>query len=268
MLTVSKTRYYSWLKQPVGKHERRIKQPDELIKHIFYEHKRRYGSTRIYQELKARGESCTREFVSKRMVVHGLMPKAKRKFKATTDSNHSKGYAPNLLEQDFSAEEPNKKWLSDITYIPTKEGWLYLCVFIDLYSRTVIGWSMSNCLKSTLAEDALTMALFKRGFPKDVIIHTDRGIQYCSEAYQCLLRKCQLICSMSAKGCCYDNAAMESFFHTLKVELIHDEDYKTREEAKTSIVEYVECYYNRKRRHSTIGYITPLQFEINSGYAA
>jgi len=140
--------------------------------------------------------------------------------------------------------------------------------FIDLFSRSVIGWSMSNRLKSTLAEDALTMALFRRQFPKDVITHTDRGIQYCPESYQKLLKEHQLICSMSAKGCCYDNAAMESFFHTLKVELVHDENYKTRGEAKTSIVEYIECYYNRKRRHSTIGYVTPIEFEMTFGYAA
>lgn len=138
-----------------------------------------------------------------------------------------------------------------------------MCAFIDLYSRKVIGWSMSERLKSTLVEDALLMSLFRRGLPKYVITHSDRGVQYCSYAYQCLLNQHQLICSMSAKGYCYDNAAMESFFHTLKVELTHDENYQTREEAKTSIVEYIECYYNRKRRHSTIGYKTPIQFEQN-----
>ena len=202
------------------------------------------------------------------MKANNLIPKARRKFKVTTDSNHNKPFAPNRLAQDFSATKVNQKWVTDITYIPTQEGWLYLCVYLDLYSRTTIGWSMSNRLKSTLVEDALMMSLFRRGFPRNVIVHSDRGIQYCADAYQKLIKQQHLICSMSAKGCCYDNASAESFFHTLKVELIHDECYKTREEAKTSIVEYIECYYNRKRRHSSIGYKTPIQFEQETSYAA
>ena len=268
MLEVSTSRYYAWLQQPVGKRQQRDEYMDELIKQIFYEHSCRYGSTRICEELKARGECCTREYVSARMVTNGLIPKAKRKFKVTTDSNHSKPVADNLLDQDFSASRPNEKWISDITYIPTSEGWLYLCVFIDLYSRAVIGWSMGSRMQSSLVEDALTMALFKRGFPSGVITHTDRGSQYCSDSYQNLLRENGLICSMSGKGCCYDNAAMESFFHTLKVELVHDENYQTREEAKTSLVEYIECYYNRKRRHSSIGYKIPVKFEEKVIHAA
>ena len=196
------------------------------------------------------------------------MAKARKKFKVTTDSNHKKPVADNLLNQDFSASTPDEKWVTDITYIPTNEGWLYLCVFIDLYSRAVIGWSMSNRMRASLVESTLKMALFTRGFPANVIAHSDRGSQYCSETYQKLLSENKLICSMSGKGCCYDNAAMESFFHTLKVELVHDENYRTREEAKTSIVEYIECYYNRKRRHSSIGYKTPIQFEEELNQAA
>lgn len=177
------------------------------------------------------------------------------------DMNHNKQVAPNLLAQDFSATGPNQKWVSDITYIPTSEGWLYLCVFIDLFSRSVIGWSMSSRLKANLVTDALTMALFRRKFPNKVIVHSDRGSQYCSDKYQKLLNINSLICSMSATGCCYDNAAMESFFHTLKVELVHGENYRSKNEASSSIAYYIEAYYNRKRRHSAINYNIPLLYE-------
>jgi putative transposase len=232
-----------------------------MIKRIFYEHKCRYGSTRIFYELKSRGIPCTRKKISERMKYMYLIPKAKRKFKVTTDSNHNKPIAKNLLQQNFTDNKPNEKWLTDITYIPTQEGWLYLCVYIDLYSRSIIGWSMSDRLKSNLVEDALIMALFRRKFPQGVLVHSDRGVQYCSGTYQKLLKNNGLICSMSSTGCCYDNAAMESFFHTLKVELVHDENYKTREIARLSIAEYIECYYNRKRRHSAISYMTPEEYD-------
>jgi putative transposase len=232
-----------------------------MIKNIFFEHKQRYGSTRIFEELKSRGIPCTRPRIAERMHAMGLVAKARRKFKVTTDSNHSKPVAENIIKQNFQADNPNEKWLTDITYIPTQEGWLYLCVFIDLHSRAVIGWSMDQRMKSSLIENALTMALFRRKFPQGVIVHSDKGSQYCSNTYQAMLKANGLICSMSGVGCCYDNAAMESFFHTLKVELVHDENYKTREKAKSSIVEYMECYYNRKRRHSAINYMIPEQFE-------
>lgn len=232
-----------------------------MINIVFYEHKNRYGSTRITKELKMRGIKCTRAMVAQRMLQMNLIPKAKRKFKVTTDSQHKYPVAPNILQQNFTAGYSNEKWLTDITYIPTKEGWLYLCVFMDLYSRSIVGWSMSERLKSSLVEDALTMALFKRRFPQKVIVHSDRGSQYCSIGYQKLLIDNGLVCSMSSVGCCYDNAAMESFFHSLKVELVHDENYETREIAKSSIVDYIECYYNRKRRHSAINYMIPAEFD-------
>jgi len=194
-----------------------------MIKIIFNEHKSRYGSTPIFHELKARGIPCTRAKVAELMNNMNLIAKARKKYKVTTDSNNNKQIAPNLLDQDFSAAEPNKKWVSDITYIPTSEGWLYLCVFIDLFSRSVIGWSMSSRLKANLVTDALTMALFRRKFLSKVIVHSDRGSQYCSNKYQKLLDTNSLICSMSATGCCYDHATMESFFHTLKVEFWYTE---------------------------------------------
>jgi len=239
---------------------------DELIKSIFEEHYGRYGSRRILVELKSRGISCTRAKVVERMKALNLVAKATKKFKVTTNSNHGKPVAENILKQDFSATKPNQKWVSDITYIQTAEGWLYLCVFIDLYSRLVIGWSMSHRMDSKLIENALVMALFKRKFPKGVIVHSDRGSQYCSRSYQKLLAANGLICSMSSVGCCYDNAACESFFHTLKVEMIYWENYLTRVVAKTSVVEYIECYYNRKRRHSTINYMSPADLEKMGGF--
>jgi len=261
ILEVPKSIYYVWLNTPFSKRQKQTEDLDAMIQTIFDEHKSRYGSTRITIELKARGIPCTRLRVSERMRALNLVPKAKRKFKVTTDSNHKKPVAENILQQDFIATRPNQKWLTDITYIQTQEGWLYLCVFLDLYSRTIVGWSMSDSLRASIVEDALAMALFRRKFPSGVIVHSDRGVQYCSNGYQELLSLNSLVCSMSAKGCCYDNAAMESFFHTLKVELVHDERYQTREIAKTSIVEYIECYYNSKRRHSAINYTSPAEFE-------
>lgn len=233
-----------------------------MINDIFYEHQCRYGSMRIFSELKKRGVPCTRNMVAKRMEQLDLVAKARRKFKVTTNSEHKMAVANNILQQDFKAINPNEKWVTDITYIETKEGWLYLCVYIDLYSRAVVGWSMGDNMKTELVLNALRMALFKRGFPAGIITHSDRGAQYCSRDYQTMLSEHELICSMSSAGCCYDNAVAESFFHTLKVELVHDEVYETREKAKTSIVEYIECYYNRKRMHSSIGFMSPAQFEL------
>ena len=261
ILQISKSKYYNWLKKPDGKHQQRMRKLDLMIKSIFIEHKERYGSTRIYHELKARGIACTRNTISTRMQSMNLIAKARKKFKVTTDSNHNLRVASNVLEQDFNATSPNKKWVTDISYIPTKEGWLYLCVFLDLYSRSVIGWSMQDTLQSKLVTDALTMSLFRRKFPSNVVVHSDRGSQYCSKKYQYLLMKNKLTCSMSGKGSCYDNAPAESFFHSLKVELVHGNKYKTKQEAKSSIASYIECYYNKKRRHSGINYCIPEEYE-------
>ena len=261
-LDVSSSNYYRWCHQPLSLREQNRNNHDRLITQIFDEHLARYGAVRIAQELlETHGIQLKRQTVSKHMARLGLVPKARRKFKVTTDSNHKKPIAPNLLDQDFNATAPNQKWVTDITYIPTEQGWLYLCVVIDLYSRKVVGWSMSKRINRHLVCDALLMALWARKFPKDVIVHSDRGSQYCSKMYQKLIKIHGLKCSMSGKGCCYDNAACESFFGTLKVELVHDEKYKTREMAKSSIFEYIEAYYNIKRRHSTINYMTPNHFE-------
>jgi transposase InsO family protein len=195
------------------------------------------------------------------MQLLGLKAIQAKKFKVTTDSTHSKPVAPDLLEQDFRAEAPNQKWTSDITYVWTNEGWLYLAVVMDLYSRAIVGWSMNRRMTQQLVCDALSMALFRRSFPKGTILHSDRGSQYCSKRYQRLLVNNRLRCSMGRRATCYDNAVTESFFHTLKVELVHRMLYTTRRMAKVSIFEYIETYYNRQRRHSAIGHQIPIVFE-------
>ncbi len=260
-LNISTSSYYRWVHEPISKRQQSDAELDGAIAAIFKEHKSRYGSVRIHDELKDLGWKVTQPRVSKRMKLLGLHAKASRKFKATTDSNHNKEVSFNLLEQNFTALDKNHKWVTDITYIKTQEGWLYLCVIIDLFSRAVIGWSMDSRMKSDLVCSALNMALFRRNFPNGVIIHSDKGSQFCSKQYQDIIKNNWLLSSMSGKGCCYDNAACESFFGTLKVELVHDENYKTREQAKSSIFEYIEAYYNTKRKHSTINYMTPNQFE-------
>lgn len=261
VLSLSTSSYYRWLHEPISKRQQNDADLDQAIIEIFNEHKSRYGSVRIYDTLKDNGWKVTQARVSKRMKALGLQAKASRKFKVTTDSNHNKEVADNLLDQNFNALDANHKWVTDITYIPTQEGWLYLCVIIDIFSRAVIGWSMDSRMKADLVCSALNMALFRRDFPSGVIVHSDKGSQYCSEMFQKVIKDNWLLSSMSSKGCCYDNAACESFFGTLKVELVHDENYKTREEAKSSIFEYIEAYYNTKRKHSTINYMTPNQFE-------
>jgi transposase InsO family protein len=195
------------------------------------------------------------------MRANGLRGRAARKYKATTNSRHSLPVAPNLLEQDFGADKPDQKWVSDITYIWTDEGWLYLAVVLELYSRRVIGWAIDGRMTATLVCDALTMALWNRKIPSGVVVHSDRGSQYCSAAYQKLFHEHQLVCSMSKKGDCYDNAAMESWNHSFKVEAVHGERFKTRSEAKCHVFEYIEVYYNRKRLHSKLGYLSPVAFE-------
>jgi transposase InsO family protein len=262
MFGLSKSSYYRWLQKPIGKRESHRCKVDQLVIKVFNEHKGRYGSCRISQEIRVvHNLSVKRQYIAKRMQALGLVAKARRKFNATTDSKHNLPIAKNLLKQNFVANAPNEKWVTDITYIRTQQGWLYLCVIIDLFSRSVIGWSMSKRINKQLVCNALSMALWRRQFPTNVIVHSDRGSQYCSKQYQKLLKQNQLICSMSGKGCCYDNAACESFFHSLKVELVHDENYQSRQEAKLSIFEYINVYYNRKRRHSAIKYMTPEQFE-------
>ena len=264
VLCVARSGYYDWLKRPESTRAVSNRTLDRQIRRIFADHKQRYGAPRIADELHDQGLRCSKNRVARRMKELGLRGIQAKKFKVTTDSNHTKPVAPDLLGQDFTAGRSNQKWVSDITYLWTDEGWLYLAVVMDLYSRAVVGWAMNRRMTQQLVIDALTMALFRRGFPKGTILHSDRGSQYCSAAYQKLIRDKKLRCSMGRRANCYDNAAMESFFHTLKVEQVHRQRYRTRAAAKTAVFEYVEVYYNRKRKHSAIGHQIPMMFEQRS----
>lgn len=261
VLEVSRGGYYSWLTDVPKKRIIANTNLDKAIINVYVANKGRYGAPRIKKELNATGIGCSKNRVARRLKKLDIKAIAKRKFRVTTDSNHNLPTANNLLNRDFYAANINKKWLTDISYVPTKEGWLYLAVVLDLYSRAVIGWAMSTKINKKLVCDALLMALWRRNFPKKVLIHSDRGSQYCSLEYQKLLKKYELICSMSRKGNCWDNAPMESFFHTLKVELVHNNIYNTRQEAQLSIFEYIEVYYNKIRRHSAVDLQAPLVFE-------
>jgi putative transposase len=268
LLSIERSGYYAWLNKKPGKREEANKLLDVQIKAVFNQHQSRYGSPRLTDELKDSGESCSKNRVAKRLKALGLRAKGKKKFRHTTDSNHHLPIAPNVLNRAFKAQAPNLKWCGDITYIWTAEGWLYLATVIDLYSRKIIGWSLQSTMHKQLVMDAMEMALNRRDFPKGVLFHSDRGSQYCSEDYQKLLKLYGLESSMSRKGNCWDNAVAESFFHSIKTELICHERYLTRDSAKESIFQYIEVYYNRLRRHSTIGSISPERFESQYGKLA
>ena len=264
VLRVSRSGYYDWRKNGFKLSSRALKQQfrDVKIKELFEDSKGRYGATRIQKDLIEDGSPASIKTISDSMRRQQLIPKAAKKLKVTTDSDHQLPIADNLLERDFRSDAPNKKWVQDITYLWTSEGWLYLAVVIDLYSRAVVGWSMDKRMKASLVTDALTMAMFRRGMPKDVIIHSDRGSQYCSHAYRDLARDHDFKVSMSRKGDCWDNAVAESFFHSLKVEAIQFEPVMTRAEMRQTVFEYIDIDYNRKRRHSAIGYTSPFNFEL------
>jgi len=261
LLSVSTSGYYDWFKRLPSLQNQENTQLAQKIKDIFEQEKGRPGAMRITKRLKYEGNSVGRHRVAKIMRILGLRARAAKKFKATTNSNHKLPVAPNLLQQYFEASKPNEKYVTDITYIWTDEGWLYLATVMDLYSRMLVGWALSERMTSTLVIDALKMALWRRGMPQSVIVHSDRGSQYCSNDYQKLLAHHHLICSMSKRGDCYDNAAMESWNHSFKVEAIHGEKFPTRAKAKNHVFEYIEVYYNRKRLHSKLGYLSPLNFE-------
>jgi len=263
VLRVSRGGFYAWRRRQVvpSPREQRRQHMDGLVKEAFDTRKGRSGSPGLTRDLADDGHRVNRKTVAASIQRQGLRARAARKFKATTNSNHNLPVAPNLLQQDFTATTSNQKYVGDITYLWTNEGWLYLAVVIDLYSRPVAGWAMSERMTAQLVCDALQMALWRRRMPTGVIVHTDRGSQYCSGAYQVLIRQHGLLCSMSAKGNCYDNAHAESFFQTLKVGAIHGERFATREEIRQTVFEYIEVDYNRTRRHSANGYISPEAFE-------
>jgi transposase InsO family protein len=231
------------------------------IRAEFKASKNTYGRDRMKLALRDKGILCGRNRVVRLMKKDGLKPRQVKKFKATTNSNHSLPVSENLLNRDFTADRPNSKWVADITYVRTREGWLYLAVVIDLYSRFVVGWAMSERMTRGLAMDALKMAIWRRKPGRGLLHHSDRGVQYASHDYQALLKQHGIICSMSRKGNCWDNAVAESFFHTLKTELVYHGNYETRREAKQEIFEYMEVFYNRRRLHSALGYKNPSDFE-------
>ncbi len=260
-LSVSRSGYDHWKRRKPSVRAQENAALDVKIHAVFHAQRGRAGAPRIARALHDQGIPVSKHRVAKRMQQQGLVAKAARKFKATTNSKHSLPVAPNLLEQNFTATKPNEKWVSDITYIETREGWLYLAVVLDLSSRLVVGWAMSERMNKALVVDALKMALWRRKMPRNVIVHSDRGSQYCSHTYQRLLKKHGLVCSMSKKGDCYDNAAMESWNHSFKVESIHGQRFATRAEAMAEVFEYINIYYNRQRLHSTLGYLSPEAFE-------
>jgi putative transposase len=261
VLRVTSRGYRAWRCRPMS---RRQREDMVLLAHIREQHKlslHSYGRPRMTEELQELGIDVGHRRVGRLMRQNGIEAVRTRKYKVTTDSNHSFAIAPNLLDRDFSATAPNQKWAGDITYIWTSEGWLYLAVILDLYSRRVIGWAVSNRMKRDLAIRALDMAVALRQPPKGCIHHTDRGSQYCSHDYQKRLRKHGFLVSMSGKGNCYDNAVVETFFKTLKAELIWRTPWQTRRKVEMALFEYINGFYNPRRRHSTLGGKSPLAFE-------
>lgn len=260
-LEVSASGYYDWLNRPESA---RAKANRALLTkiNVFHQASRYiYGAPRIHRDLIACGESVSRKRVERLMRKHGIQSKMARRFVITTHSKNTLEAAPDHLQRQFSVLDRDKAWVTDTTFIETRQGWLFLAVVLDLFSRRVIGWSMGDRNNAALIQDALTMAVWRRGKVKDVIVHSDRGSTYASSMYQQQLINHQLICSMSRKGECLDNAVAESFFGTLKTEWVDDQDYKTKAEAKQSIFEYIEVFYNRQRRHSYLGYVSPVEYE-------
>jgi putative transposase len=259
-LEVSPAGYYAWRQRPTSARQQRRDILAVEIRAIHAEVKARYGSPRIHAELNARGRDCCINTVAKLMRDAGIAAKTARKFRCT-DSDHDLPVADNRLNRQFDPASPNASWVADITYIPTRAGWLYLAAVEDLYSRRVVGWSMANHLESRLVVDALEMAVQQRWPGEGLLAHSDRGSQYASEHYRQLLARNGIDCSMSRRANCWDNAPMESFFASLKKELVHGADFATRAEARGAIFEYIEVFYNTKRRHSSLGYVSPAEYE-------
>jgi len=260
VLAVSPSGYYAWRRRPVSQREMANDTLLDAIKKAHEASHGTYGSPRIYEEIKVQ-LPCSRNRVARLMTKHQISAKQKRRYKRTTKVNAAHPVAPNVLDGDFTASAPNEKWTTDITYIPTLEGWLYLAAVLDLFSRRIVGWAMSARMTGDLVRDALRMALRERRPPAGLVHHSDRGSQYTGTPYQQLLKDNQFVVSMSGTGNCYDNAPTESFFGSLKMEWVHHTVYETRAQARTDIFFYIEAFYNRQRRHSTLGYVSPAAYE-------
>ena len=266
VLEVSTSGYYDWVDRPESD---RARENRRLITHIKCHHqssRKIYGSPRIHEDLVESGECVGVNRVARLMRQAGIQSKVAKKFVITTESKHSMEPAPDRLKRQFRTSAKNIAWVCDITFIPTRQGWLFLAVILDLYSRQVIGWAMSDSNNRQLVSDALTMAIWRRGLIGNVIVHSDRGATYASNEYQQILKQHRLLCSMSRKGECLDNAVAESFFSSLKTELVDHEDYLTKQEARQSLFEYIEIFYNRQRRHSYLGYVSPVEYERRYDY--
>jgi len=262
VLQVASSGYYAWRKRPESKHAREDEALAATLKVLHRANREAYGSPRLHQEMKARGFAVSRKRIARLMQKNGLLAARPKRFRRTTDSSHGRPVAENTLNRHFHAEEPNQVWVTDITYIWTWEGWLYLAVVIDLFSRRVVGWSMAKHMRLELALDALKMALGERGPEAGSLLHhSDRGSQYASKLYRDALNQRGVACSMSRKGNCWDNAVAESFFATLKKELIDRDSWPSRREASSAITEYITLFYNAKRRHSYLGFLSPMEYE-------
>ena len=261
VLGVSRSGFYRWRSGRVTNREKSNKKLRGEIKRVQKKAKWRYGSPRVTRELRKHGINVGENRVARIMRAEGLNRRRRKKFRVTTKSDHKHAPAPNLLERQFTVAEANRAWSSDLTYVATAEGWLYVCVILDLYSRRVVGWSMSQSMATDMVLRAFWMAVNNRKPADGLIFHSDRGVQYASTAFRKVLASCRMRQSMSRKGDCWDNACAESFFGSLKGELIEDMVFPTRREAKTAIFEYIEAFYNRRRLHSTIGYCSPAEFE-------
>jgi len=261
VLNVSRSGYYEWANNTESNKAKQDKELTAIIKIIFQEGRGTYGARRIKSILSRKGVIISRRRIIRLVKEANLVCKTKRKFKATTNSNHKLPVAPNLLARRFDVNASNRYWVGDITYVPTEEGWLYLATVIDLYSRKIIGWSMSNRMQAELVNKALLMAIWQRKPSKGLIWHTDRGSQYASNSHLEIIRQHNIKQSMSRKGNCWDNAVAESFFNSLKTELTHQCKFKNREEARNVIFEYIEVFYNRIRIHSANNYLSPVEFE-------
>ncbi len=261
VLQVSPSGYYDWQgREPSVQQQRRAKIAQAAARAYFESH-RIYGYRKVCEELAEQKMTCCPETIRRVLRELGLFSRTKRKFVVTTDSHHSQPVAENLLDRNFTATAPNQKWLTDITYVPTREGWLYLATVLDVFSRRIVGWSMSERIDTELVKSALHLATTQRSPGPGLLHHSDRGVQYASDIYQQTLDELGIVCSMSRKGNCWDNAMMESFFGSVKTEWVYGKDYQTREEAKNDLFKYIEVFYNRQRRHASLGYLSPAEFE-------
>jgi putative transposase len=261
VLSVSASGFYDWFERPQSLREQRNAELLESIRRSFLASDKTYGSPRIVRDLRDAGAPCSVNRVARLMQTAGIKARHKRRRLPGQVLSVVHSVAPNLLDRQFEATGPNQKWAADFTYVWTSEGWLFVAVVLDLYSRRVVGWSMQPTMTSQLVMDALLMAIFRRGRPKAVLHHSDQGSPYTSEDFQRLLESHGIVCSMSRRGNCWDNAAMESFFSTLKTERLSRRHYRTRNDLRADVFDYIERFYNPRRRHSTIGYVSPMQFE-------